>query len=253
MRAFSRFSFLFGLVFLFGLQPAYAQVDYSTATLKGVVYDPQGAVITRASITVTNAANGFTKTVSSNADGRYVIPVLQPGVYQLAFEAQGFQKEVVKTFTLEVGTVAIYDVHLKVGSATEVVEVTGDSAPIIQTTQTQQADYINLIAEQNIPSVSRDYSQTIQLLPGMTNAEAIHSSGAQRNIGAFPVNNFTTAGGNGRGGLVTIDGGENDYGSGISRTTHITPDAIQELQVNRNSFNAEFGFTLAEHVNEVTK
>jgi hypothetical protein len=91
------------------------------------------------------------------------------------------------------------------------------------------------------------------LLPGMTNAEAIHSSGAQRNIGAFAVNNFTTAGGNGRGGLVTIDGGENDYGSGSSRTSHISPDAIQELQVNRNSFTAEFGFTLAEHVNVVTK
>jgi hypothetical protein len=142
---------------------------------------------------------------------------------------------------------------MKVGTASEVVEVTGDSAPIVQTTQTQQADYINLIAEQNIPSVSRDYSQTIQLLPGVSNAEAIHASGSQRNIGAFPVNNFTTAGGNGRGGLVTIDGGENDYGSGISRTTHISPDAIQELQVNRNSFNAEFGFTLAEHVNVVTK
>jgi hypothetical protein len=191
--------------------------------------------------------------VKSNSDGSYVIPVLQPGVYQITVEAQGFQKEVVKTFTLEVGNVSVYDAHLKVGAPTEIVEVTGDSAPVIQVTQTQQADFISQIAEQNIPSVSRDYSETIQLLPGMTNAEAIHSSGAQRNIGAFAVNNFTTAGGNGRGGLVTIDGGENDYGSGISRTTHISPDAIQELQVNRNSFNAEFGFTLAEHVNVVTK
>jgi hypothetical protein len=241
------------LVIALGLLPAFAQVDYSTATLKGVVYDPQGAVITKASISVTNANTGFTKTVKSNPDGSYVIPVLQPGVYQITFEAPGFQKQVVKTFTLEVGAVSIFDAHMKVGTASETVEVTGDSAPIIQVTQTQQADYINQIAEQNIPSVGRDYSETIQLLPGVTNAAAIHSSGAQRNIGAFAVNNFTTAGGNGRGGLVTIDGGENDYGSGISRTTHISPDAIQELQVNRNSFNAEFGFTLAEHVNVVTK
>jgi hypothetical protein len=241
------------LVIGLGLLPAHAQVDYSTATLKGVVYDPQGAVITRASITVTNASTGLTKTVKSNSDGSYTIPVLQPGVYQIAFEAPGFEKEVVKSFTLEVGATSIQDAHLKVGTTTDVVEVTGESAPIIQVTQTQQADYINQLAEMNIPSVNRDYSTTIQLLPGMSNAEAIHSSGAQRNIGAFPVNNFTSAGGNGRGGLVTIDGGENDYGSGISRTTHISPDAIQELQVNRNSFNAEFGFTLAEHVNVVTK
>src|SRR5215469_6364798 len=254
MKRLSKLCLLTGMLVIgSGLLPVHAQVDYSTATLKGVVYDPQGAVITRASITVTNASTGFTKTVKSNPDGSYVIPVLQPGVYQIIFESQGFQKEVVRTFTLEVGTVSTFDAHMKVGTASETVEVTGDSAPIVQTTQTQQADYINLIAEQNIPSVSRDYSQTIQLLPGMTNAEAIHSSGAQRNIGAFPTNNFTTAGGNGRGGLVTIDGGENDYGSGISRTTHISPDAVQELQVNRNSFNAEFGFTLAEHVNVVTR
>lgn len=254
MKRLTSLWFLSGLlVTVLGFLPVRAQVDYSTATLRGVVYDPQGAVVGKASVTVTNSTTGFTKTVKSNSDGSYVIPVLQPGAYQITVEAQGFQKEIVKTFTLEVGNVSVYDAHLKVGTPTEIVEVTGDSAPVIQVTQTQQADFISQIAEQNIPSVSRDYSETIQLLPGMTNAEAIHSSGAQRNIGAFAVNNFTTAGGNGRGGLVTIDGGENDYGSGISRTTHISPDAIQELQVNRNSFNAEFGFTLAEHVNVVTK
>src|SRR5579863_5068651 len=230
-----------------------AQVDYSTATLKGTVYDQQGAVIAKASVTVTNPSTGFTKTVKVNADGSYAIPVLQPGNYQILVEAPGFEKELAKSFTLEVGTVSGFDAHLKVGAAAEIIEITGESAPVIQLSQTQQADYISQIAEQNIPSVNRDYSETIQLLPGMTNAEAIHSSGAQRNIGAFPVNNFTTAGGNGRGGLVTIDGGENDYGSGASRTTHISPDAIQELQVNRNSFNAEFGFTDSEHVNVVTK
>lgn len=253
MKRLIRFCFRCGLLATLLFLPALAQVDYSTATLKGMVYDPQGAVIAGASVTVSNSSTGFTRTVKSNSDGSYVIPVLQPGVYQITVEAHGFQREVVKTFTLTVGTTSLYDARMKVGSASETVEVTGDSAPVIQVTQTQQADYISQIAEQNIPSVSRDYSETIQLLPGMTNAEAVHSSGAQRNIGAFAVNNFTSAGGNGRGGLVTIDGGENDYGSGASRATHISPDAIEELQVNRNSFNAEFGFTLAEHVNVVTK
>jgi hypothetical protein len=254
MKTLSRLYWLLGLFLLIlGFLPALAQVDYSTATLKGTVYDPQGAVIAKASVTVTNSQTGFTKTVNVRSDGTYSIPVLQPGDYKISIQAAGFEKEVVQSFTLAVGTVSVYDAHLKVGAASETVEVKGDSAPVIQTTQTQQADYINLVAEQNIPSVGRDYSETIQLLPGVTNAAAIHSSGAQRNIGAFAVNNFTTAGGNGRGGLVTIDGGENDYGSGISRTSHISPDAIQELQVNRNSFNAEFGFTLAEHVNIVTK
>lgn len=254
MKGFGRSLFFAGLIaILLGLTQAYAQVDYSTSTLRGVVYDPQGAVISTATVTVTNPVTGFTKTVNVKSDGSYVIPVLQPGDYRIVIQAPGFEKEAVQTFTLPVGTTSVYDAHMKVGAATETVEIKGDSAPVIQVTQTQQADFINQIAEQNIPSVGRDYSTTIQILPGMTNAEGVHASGAQRNIGAFPTNNFTTAGGNGRGGLVTIDGGENDYGSGISRTSHISPDAIQELQVNRNSFNAEFGFTLAEHVNVVTK
>lgn len=241
------------LVVFSALQLAHAQVDYSTSTLKGVVYDPQGAVIASASVTVTNASTGATRIVKVKDDGSYSIPVLPPGDYRIVVEATGFEKQVVEKFTLQVGTISIYDAHLTVGAASETVEIRGDSAPVIQVTQTQQADYINDIAETNIPSVARDYSETIQLLPGITNAAQVHSSNAQRNIGAFPVNSFTTAGGNGRGGLVTIDGGENDYGSGDSRTPHISPDAIQELQVNRNSFNAEFGFTLAEHVNVVTK
>ncbi|HEV2991271.1 MAG TPA: TonB-dependent receptor [Candidatus Angelobacter sp.] len=254
MKGSNKFCFLSALfVALTGVLTAYAQVDYSTATLKGTVTDPQGAVIAGASVTVKNQSTGLTKAVKANTEGSYLVPVLPPGTYQITVEAAGFRREVINTFTLAVGTVSVYDVHLQVGAASETIEVGGDSAPVIQVTQTQQADYINQIAEENIPSIGRDYSATIQLLPGMTNAEAIHSSGAQRNIGAFAVNNFTTAGGNGRGGLVTIDGGENDYGSGSSRTAHISPDAIQELQVNRNSFTAEFGFTLAEHVNVVTK
>jgi len=232
--------------------PVFAQVDYSTATLKGTIYDQQGAVISGASVTVTNPTTGTTKVVKSTADGAYSAPLLQPGTYKVTFEKQGFSKEIAQSVTLTVGEVALYDVHLKVGTTSDVVEVTGESAPLIQVEQTQQANTINQMQEQNIPSVSRDYSQTIQYLPGISNAEAVHASGSQRAIAAFPTNNFTTAGGNGRGGLVTIDGGENDYGSGISRATHLSPDAVQELQVNRMSFNAEFGFTLAEHVNVVT-
>jgi hypothetical protein len=254
MKKLNWFCFLTALfAVLIGCVAASAQVDYSTATLKGTVYDPLGAVVTGANVTVTNPRTGFTKTVHVNPDGSYIIPVLQPGNYQITVEAQSFDKLVVKSFTLAVGAVSVYDARLKAGSANVIVEVTEESAPVIEVTQTQQADYINQIAEENIPSVGRDYSQTIQYLPGITNAAAIHNSGSQRAIGAFGVNNFTTAGGNGRGGLVTVDGGENDYGSGASRATHISPDAIQELQINRNSFTAEFGFTLAEHVNVVTK
>src|SRR5260370_33433535 len=99
MKGLAKFCFFSGLlVASLGFQHAQAQVDYSTATLKGVVYDPLGAGITKASVTVTNASTGFTKTVQCNAYGSDVIPGLQPGVYQIGVEAPGFQKELFKTF-----------------------------------------------------------------------------------------------------------------------------------------------------------
>jgi hypothetical protein len=109
------------LMALVGALSAHAQVDYSTATLKGTVYDSQEAVIESASITVTNPATGFTKTVKTNSDGGYTVPALKPGVYQISVEAQGFQKEVVKTFTLAVGTISVYDAYLKIGSTSETI------------------------------------------------------------------------------------------------------------------------------------
>src|SRR6266481_4888018 len=186
MKMRNRFCFLSVLLaVLIGCLAASAQVDYSTATLKGTVWDQQGAVITGANVTVTNPRTGFTKTVHVNSDGSYIIPVLQPGNYQITVEAPSFDKLVAKSFTLAVGAISVFDAHLKAGSAAVTVEVNDESAPLIEVTQTQQADYINQMAEENIPSVGRDYSQTIQYLPGITNAEAIHNSGSQRAIGAF--------------------------------------------------------------------
>ena len=63
---------------------------------------------------------------------------------------------------------------------------------------------------------------------------------------------FSIGGSNGRNNLITVDGGENEYGSGQARFD-ITPEAIQEFQVNRNSFTAEFGFTAGTAVNVITK
>src|SRR5579864_1462896 len=67
---------------------AFAQVDYSTATLKGTVVDPQGAVVSGATVTVTNNATGIKRTTRSGSDGSYQLAALPPGTYQITFEAQ---------------------------------------------------------------------------------------------------------------------------------------------------------------------
>jgi hypothetical protein len=240
------------LLLLVTAAPGKGQVDYSTATLKGTVLDRQGAVVPGATVTLTNPATGLTKTEQSSSEGTYLFPLLPVGTYKLEVTASGFEKAVAGEIVLTVGQATVVDITLTVGSASTVVEVT-TAAPLIAVEQVQQANAIDPGQIADLPNVDRQFGAYVQTLPGITDASEIHNAGSQRFIAAFPVNPFTTAGGNGRGGLVTIDGGEDDYGSGIARTYHLPVDSIQEFQVNRNGYNAEYGFSSSEAVSIVTK
>ena len=227
----------------------YAQVDYSTATLRGVVYDPQHLFINGATVTISNASTGFNKTLSTAADGEYRFPLLAPGTYQVEAQAQGFAKAAA-TVAVSVGQIANYDFHLAIGSAATTVTVSGEIA-LIQTTQTQQANTIDERLVSEIPSVSRNLVDSVFTLPGVAKSEAPRAQNP--GFSGFQSSGFSIGGSNGRNNLVTIDGGENDYGSGQLRTPNVPISSIQEFQVNRSSFAAEFGFTAGTAVKMVTK
>lgn len=252
MRRLNQFCFLCGLfgVLLIGLS-AFAQVDYSTATLKGTVMDPNGAVIAGATVTATNPTSGITRTTKSGGDGSYRIAALPPGIYQVTIEAPGFAKEVAKGIELTVGLSQVYDGHMKVGGASEVVEVTSDSVPLIQTDQTQQADTINPRQVEELPNLTHSITAQVYTVPGVANAEAPRSQNP--GFTGFGTTGFSIGGSNGRNNLSTIDGGENEYGTGQYRVTTIPIEAIQEYQINRNGFAAEYGFTNGSAINIVTK
>lgn len=230
---------------------AFGQVDYSTATLKGAVLDPQGAVVGGATVTASNLSTGIKKSVKTGNDGSYQIPALQPGTYQVTFEAPRFSKEVLKNVELTVGQILSYDAHLKVGEITETLEVNADSVPLIQTEQTQQANTINTRQVEELPNINRSFTNDVFTLPGVSSSEATRSQNP--GFTGYLTTGFSIGGSNGRNNLSTIDGGENEYGTGQYRVTNLPVDAIQEYQVNRNAFAAEFGFTDGSAINIVTK
>jgi hypothetical protein len=230
---------------------AFGQVDYATASLRGTVMDPNGAVVAGATITVTNASTGIARTTKTMGDGSYRFAALPPGQYQIAIEAKGFAKEVVRSFELTVGQSAAYDSHLKVGSATEVVEVSPDNLPLIQTDQSQQANTIDLRQVEDLPNINRSFTYNVYTVPGVSNSEAPRSQNP--GFTGYLTTGFSIGGSNGRNNLSAIDGGENEYGTGQYRVTNLPVDAIQEYQVNRNAFAAEFGFTDGSAINIVTK
>jgi len=229
---------------------ALAQVDVSSATLKGTVLDPTGAGVPAANIIVSNLERGFTKAIATNTDGTYQIPLLQPGSYRIEVSCEGFEKSIANAVELTIGASVVYDVHLKIGSVQDVLVVTAE-APLIETEKTQQANTIDPKVISNLPNLTRNFTDSVFTLPGVSSSDAprIQNPGYT----GFLTSGFSIGGSNGRNNLVTIDGGENEFGSGQLRTPNISVESVQEFQVNRSAFNAEFGFTAGTAVNVVTK
>jgi hypothetical protein len=213
--------------------------------------DPNGAVVAGATVTATNASTGLARVAKTTADGAYRFAALPPGTYQITTEAQGFAKEVFKGLELTVGQSSTYDVHLKVGGASEVVEVSAENVPLIQTDQSQQANTINSIQVRELPNINRSFTNDVYTLPGVTNSDSTRSQNP--GFTGYLTTGFSIGGSNGRNNLSTIDGGENEYGTGQYRVTNLPVDAIQEYQVNRNAFGAEFGFTDGSAINIITR
>ena len=245
------FSFLVLVAGLFGSALSDAQVSYDTATLAGTIYDPKGGSVGGAAVTVTNPATGVVRTVKSGTAGTYEVAALPPGTYEVAVEAEGFSKAVAKNIVLTVGQSAPYDFPLSLGVVTEVVAVTGQP-PLVDPEQTQQANTVNQRQVENLPNISRRFTDLIYMVPGVVSSNA--PSVQDGNIGTgYLASGFSVGGSNGRNNLITIDGGENDYGTGAPRVRNVPMDSVQEFQVNRNAFAAEFGNTIGSAINVITK
>ena len=132
MRSFSAlFRSLLLFVAVAGICP-FGWGQEVTASVIGTVTDPKGAVLPGATVTATSQERGQTYTALTNDSGLYRIPQLPVGTYVVKVEKTGFSTASYPAFVLVLNQVARVDVAMKVGQATETVEVTG-SAPILAT------------------------------------------------------------------------------------------------------------------------
>ena len=96
-------------------------------TLVGRVVDASGAALAGATVTVTNKDTAVASTLTTNSNGDYVLPALNPGTYSVAVEAQGFSREVSGNLVLEVQQTLRQDFKLAVGATSSTVEVTAET------------------------------------------------------------------------------------------------------------------------------
>src|SRR5262249_15429511 len=189
------------------------------------------------------------RAVITDSNGEFQVRQVRPGLHDIKVEASGFSQYLLKEVQLTVGQTATFDINLQVGGIrTEVVVTT--AAPLIEIERTQQANTIERKQIENLPNIGREFTSYVFTLPGVSSSAAPRVQGGARFN--FNSSGFSIGGSNGRNNLITVDGGENEYGSGQLRFL-ISPEAVQEFQVNRNASSAENGFTAGTAVNVVVK
>ena len=123
--------FAFLLVALLLAPSAFAQSDRWSIT--GTVTDPTGAVIPNAKITATNLTTGEVRETTTSDQGTYTLPELKANPYRLSAEAAGFKTTTIESVQVAVQVIRRADFKLEIGEVTNTVNISADSAPVIQT------------------------------------------------------------------------------------------------------------------------
>jgi hypothetical protein len=209
-----------------------------TASITGTVTDPSGAAVPGATVTATSQERGQSYTAETNDSGLYRIAQLPVGTYDLKVEKSGFAVATRPAFVLTLNQVARVDVAMKVGQASETVEVTG-AAPVMKTDTTQVDTIINAATNDNLPLASRNYVQLTLLAPGAvsTDPSSFNNGNNTGGYGGRPLINGNREQANN----FLLDGMDNNQVSDNLLGYTPAPDAIQEFNLITNNAPAEFG------------
>jgi outer membrane receptor protein involved in Fe transport len=217
-------------------------------SIEGIVTDASGAVMAGVAMKARNVLTSATFTSTSNEDGLFRFPVLPLGTYQLTAEHAGFASLVLKDVVVTVGARINLPLTLRVAGQSESV-VVSSAAPLVETTRSQMSTTVDSRSIANLPVNGRDFTNFVLLTPGVTtDVRGGLSFAGQRAMNGFLVD-----------GVDHNDsffdqplGGEGFSSEGVTQY-HFSQDAVQEFQVNANSYSAEFGRASGGVTNAVTK
>jgi Carboxypeptidase regulatory-like domain/TonB dependent receptor len=235
------------IVAIFGIgSTASAQAVYGS--IFGTVTDSSGAAIPNATITVTDVSKGTSTTTQSGASGDYRAEHLIPDTYKVQASAQGFQTALANNVVVYADTSPKIDLQLAVGGTTTTVEVTAGQ-PLLETDRADVSTVLNARAVEQLPNLNRNFTAFELLTPGTTYIGwSVGQSQNPQESEQIEVNGqlpFATG--------YQLDGTDNQdpiYGVAV-----INPnlDAISEMKVTSQNYDAELGNAVAGMVTAQTK
>ncbi len=226
----------------------YAQ---TSSAITGTVFDPQGAVITQAKITLRNLETNLSRKLESDGQGHYAFVELRAGQYEIQVEKEGFKKHIRTNLTLTVGEPSTIDLTLEIPSVTGHDEIYAAGSLI--NTQTSELSYlVGERAIRELPLNGRNYTDLALLQPGVT-------AYPQRDGGSVVAHGLglTINGQDIRSNVYLLDGTLlNDFTNGPAGSaagTALGAETIKEFRVETNSYSAEFGRNYGGQINAISK
>lgn len=245
------------MLFLLALLCAPTLAQQITATLTGTITDPNGAVVPGATVTATSTETGQSRSNTTDDEGRYTIPFLPPGTYNVSVEGTGFTRVTRENIRLEVAQTATIDISLSVTGGEVKVEIGGNEVPLLQTETSTIETTIEQKLVEDLPSVDRNIFSFVNLVPGAIDAGTAtgNPGGAVGSAGNrnFFDSNFSVNGGRASSNDVLLDGVSNTIGDFNGVAISPPQDSIREFKVLSGIAPAEYGRTAGGIVTIATK
>ncbi len=224
---------------------AFGQGGAATGDLHVTVKDPNGNLVTNATVTVADVAKGLDRTATSDGQGGYSAQQLPPTNYTVTVQAPGFGKAEAKDISITVGGLVELPVALAVATGKEVVEVSSQ-AELVETSRTSTTDTIGQRRIDNLPINGRNYINFT-----LTDSQVVRDNAPS--LGAAPTSGLNMSGQRARSNLVNVDGADATDNSVNGVRSTVSQEAVQEFQIITNNYSAEYGRAAGGVVNIITR
>src|SRR5215813_1374092 len=238
----------FAVFVFFVCVDCFSQSQTSSGDIKGTVTDSTGAVLPGAMIAVTNIDTGIERSAVSDDRGNFRFFLLPPADYELKVQSTGFSIYTRRPVEVTVGQIVVIEAVLQPAAVQQEILVQETSLQV-ETEKTQQSDTITEKQIENLPINERNFLNFSLLTPGVTDSKALVSFGLPQ----APTSGLSFLGQNGRSNNVTIDGVDNNDDAVAAVRSTMSQEAVQEFQINRSNFSAEFGRAGGGLINIVSK